>query len=115
MKIKIFKERDILFSVYGLKPLSRYYLYINRVQNTSRAKQFGKKLGDPFITDENGKITIVFYLDSFISSDSPKAVQAKFKVLKRTPIEFVLTNLNQTVLVENFESSSISYAKGTLF
>ena len=110
MKTRIFKERDITFEVFGLRPLSRYYLYVNRVQYPSRTKQFGKKLSDPLITDENGKITIVFYMDSFVPSDSPKA-----NVLKATPLEFVLTNLNQTTLVQNFEDSSVSYAKSTLF
>lgn len=115
MKTRIFKERDITFEVFGLRPLSRYYLYVNRVQYPSRTKQFGKKLSDPLITDENGKITIVFYMDSFVPSDSPKAMKAKANVLKATPLEFVLTNLNQTTLVQNFEDSSVSYAKSTLF
>jgi len=115
MKTRIFKERDITFEVFGLRPLSRYYLYVNRVQYASRTKQFGKKLGDPLVTDEDGKIKIVFYMDSFIPSDTPKAMAAKANYLKSTPIELILTELNQTTLVQNFENSSVSYAKTTLF
>ncbi|NDD83867.1 hypothetical protein EBZ38_06250 [bacterium] len=115
MKTRIFKERDLTFDVYGLRPLSRYYLYVNRFQYPSRTKQFGKKISDPLITDEDGKITIVFYIDSFIPSDTPKSMKAKANVLRATPIEFVLTNLNQSTLVQNFEDSSVSYAKSTLF
>jgi hypothetical protein len=115
MKTRIFKERDITFEVFGLRPLSRYYLYVNRVQYPSRTKQFGKKLGESLVTDEDGKIKIVFYMDSFIASDTAKAVQAKANVLKAVPLEFVLTNLNQTTLVQNFEDSAVSYAKSTAY
>ena len=44
MKTRIFKERDITFEVFGLRPLSRYYLYVNRSQYASRTKQFEKNL-----------------------------------------------------------------------
>ena len=54
-------------------------------------------------------------MDSFIPSDTPKAMSAKANYLKATPLELVLTELNQTTLVQNFENSSVSYAKTTLF
>lgn len=115
MKTALFKERDYIFDAYGLKPYTIYYLYVNNVQISSRTKQFGKKLGQPLVTNENGQLKVVFYIDSFIPSDSTKSSSAKFSALRAGPLEIVLSTINQTNLPENYADSAGSIAKTTLF
>ncbi|NDG29053.1 hypothetical protein EB118_03005 [bacterium] len=115
MKVKLLKERDIIFEVYGLRPLTRYYFYVNSTQNTSRIKQFGKKLADPLVTDENGYMKLVYYIDSGIPTDTMKGVLVRRNNLNYRPIEVVLTTIDQTTIPTNFETSAVSYAKTTLF
>lgn len=115
MKTALFKERDYIFDAYGLKPYTIYYLYVNNVQISSRTKQFGKKLGQPLVTNENGQLKVVFYIDSYIPSDSTKSSSAKFSALKAGPLEIVLSTINQTNLPENYADSAGSIAKTTLF
>jgi len=114
MQISILKERDYTFKAYGLKPYTQYYLYVNKVQNSTRAKQFGKKLGDPLVTDKNGQIQVVFYIDSFIPSTSPKSDKAKINTLKSGPLEIILSVLEFETLPENYSESSVSTAKTTI-
>lgn len=113
MKIKLLKERDVIFEVFGLKPLTRYYFYVNNEQNTSRIKQFGKKLAESLVTDENGYMKLAYYIDSGLPTDSVKSVFTRRNNLNYRPVEVVLTTLNQTTLPTNFETSAVSYAKST--
>lgn len=114
MNTILFKERDFIFEVFSLRPKTTYYFYVNKIQNSNRIKQFGKKLGENLITDENGYMKLVYYIDSNIPSDSAFGVVSKMLNLKATNLELVLTTLNQTSLPENFESSTLSYAKSTV-
>lgn len=111
MNTLLFKERDFVFEVFSLKPKTTYYFYVNKVQISDRIKQFGKKLGESLITDENGYMKLVYYIDSNIPSDSAYGMVSKMLNLKASNLELVLTTLNQTSLPENFESSTLSFAK----
>ena len=115
MKTAIFKERDYIFDAHGLRPYTTYYLYVNNVKINSRVKQFGKKLGESLVSDENGKLKIVFYLDSSIPSNSLKSSSAKFSALKATPLEIVLSTVNQTNLPEGYSDLAGSTVKTTIF
>jgi hypothetical protein len=115
MKTALFKERDYIFDAYGLKPYTTYYLYVNNTQISSRTKQFGKKLGQPLVTNENGQLKVVFYIDSFIPSSSIKSPSAKFSALKAGPLEIVLSTINQANLPGNYADSAGSIAKTTVF
>ena len=115
MKTALLKERDYIFDAYGLKPYTTYYLYVNNTQISSRTKQFGKKLGQPLVTNENGQLKVVFYIDSFIPSSSIKSPSAKFSALKAGPLEVVLSTINQTNLPGNYADSAGSLAKTTVF
>lgn len=110
-----YKEKDISLNVYGLRPLTRYYLYVNRIQNVSRTKQKGKKLSEPLISDKNGSIELLYYIDSTISSDSPKSSSVKKSILQASPLDIVLTTLNQTTLAQDFENISTTYAKTVIY
>jgi len=115
MKVKIFKERDIIITAYGLKPLSTFYFYVNRERITSRVKELGKNLGEPMTTDKNGKLEIAYYIDSGLPSYSSKSIKAKTNLLKARPLELVLTTYQANNLPSNFEESSLSHAKTILY
>lgn len=111
MSTLIFKERDFIFEVFSLRPNTTYFFYVNKIQNTNRIKQFGKKLNQSLITDENGYMKLVYYIDSNIPSDTAQGISSKILNLKASNLELVLTTLNQSSLPENFENSTVSYAK----
>jgi len=105
----IFKERDIILEFYGLRPFTTHYFYYDKVKVTSMVKQFGKKLGQSLISDENGNIKIIFYLSSGISSDSYESLPIKSNNLEAGLKEVVLTTINQSTLPDNYFNSSTSF------
>ena len=109
-----FKEKDVIVEFYGLKPLTRYYYYFDSRQITNRVKQMGKKLGDPLISDENGKLSTIFYLSSQITSNSIQSLQPKSKDLKAGTKEIVVTTLDISILPETYRDSSISFSSITI-
>lgn len=109
-----FKEKDIITTFYGLKPLTRYYFYFDNKQVTTKVKQFGKKLNQPLISDENGQLKTVFYVSSNITSKSIQSLKYKVTDLKAGNKEITLTTLDVSVLPENFRDSSLSYSSITL-
>lgn len=115
MKTRVFKERDVTISVYNLRPFSTYYLYVDKNKNSTRVKKLGTKLGDPLVTDQNGSMKLVYYIDSNIPSDSSKGVTTKLNVLKARPIELIVTTYNANTLPSNFESSTESFAKTVIY
>jgi hypothetical protein len=104
-----FKERDIILEFYGLRPHTTHYFYFDKVQITGMVKQFGKKLGQPLISDENGNLKIIFYLTSGISSNSYESIPIKVSNLEAGRKEVVVTTTNQTVLSDNYYNSSTSF------
>ena len=115
MRTRIFKERDITFKVYGLRPLSTFYFYVDRLKVSDRVKKLGTKLGDPLTSDQDGSMELVYYIDSGIPSNSSKALVIKNNLLKAKPIELVVTTYNANTLPSNFESSTLSYAKTVIY
>lgn len=109
-----FKERDIILEFYGLRPYTTHYFYFDKVQVTDMVKQFGKKLGQPLISDENGNLKIIFYLNSGIASDSYESIPVKVNNLKAGKKHIVVTTINQTVLPDNYYNSSTSYCASIL-
>lgn len=104
-----FKERDIILEFYGLRPYTTHYFYFDKVQISSMVKQFGKKLGQPLISDENGNLKVIFYLTSGISSNSYESIPIKVSNLEAGRKEIVVTTTNQTVLPDNYYNSSTSF------
>lgn len=97
-EVKFFKERDRIFEFAGLKPKSTYYFYVNGQQANTMVKPFGKKLNNPLISDDNGKLKIVYYFGSDISSTSVTSAFDKLVSLRKSNLEFVLTDINQAQL-----------------
>lgn len=73
-------------------------------------KQFGKKLGQPLISDESGNLKVIFYLSSGISSDSYESIPVKVSNLEAGRKEIVITTIDQTVLPDDYTSSSTSFS-----
>lgn len=72
-------------------------------------KQFGKKLGEALISDENGNLKVIFYLSSGISSNSYESIPVKVGNLQSGRKEVVVTTINQTTLPDNYYNSSTSF------
>ena len=107
------KETDSAYEFFGLKPLTTHYFYFNKKKQTSNVKQPGKKLGAPLITDENGALEIIYYLNSGISSDSPANASFKANNLRAGIFEVVVTNFDSGVndLPDDYLNNSISSSK----
>jgi len=105
-----FKERDIILEFYGLRPHTTHYFYFDKVKVTGMVKQFGKKLGQPLISDENGNLEVVFYLSSGILSNSYESIAAKASNLEAGQKEIVITTIDQTTLPNNYYNSSTSFS-----
>ena len=66
-----FITRDQVFnmSITGLMPHTVHYLYVEtKLQPASVCKPYGKKLGDPIITDENGQVQFDYYYSSGLAA-----------------------------------------------
>lgn len=105
-----FKERDIILEFYGLRPHTTHYFYFDKVKVTTMVKQFGRKLGQPLISDENGNLKVIFYLSSGISSSSYESIPTKNSNLEAGRKEVVVTTVDQNVLPDNYYNSSTSYS-----
>ena len=105
-----FKERDIILEFYGLRPNTTHYFYFDKVKVTSMVKQFGKKLGQPLISDDSGNIKVIFYLSSGISSTSYESIPTKVNNLEAGKKEIVVTTIDQTTLPDNYYNSSTSFS-----
>ena len=108
-----YKETDSTYQFVGLKPLTTHYFYFNKKKQTSRVKQLGKKLGQPLISDENGVLEVIFYIDSGISSDSPSNTSYKVPNLAAGVIEIVITNYDSGAndLPESYLDNSLSTSR----
>lgn len=111
---KRIKESDSYFKFVGLKPYTRHYFYYEVLNRSDRCKQFGKKLGDPLITDENGMLEFSFYNTTGIKTDSTGSDVYRSFALSTGIKEAVVTNINQTQLPADYTLSSVSSAKVTI-
>lgn len=105
-----FKERDIILEFYGLRPNTTHYFYFDKVKVTDMVKQFGKKLGQPLISDESGNLKVIFYLSSGISSTSFESIPTKVNNLEAGRKEIVVTTVDQTTLPDNYYNASTSFS-----
>ena len=111
--INTFKEADSQYKFAGLKPSTTHYFYFNKKRQSSRVKQLGKKLGQPMISDENGLLEVIYYLDSGISSNSPTSTSYKVPNLAAGVTEVVITTYDSGNgdLPDNYLNNSISSGK----
>lgn len=105
-----YKEKDIILEFYGLRPYTTHFFYHNKVKITDRVKQFGKKLNQSLISDENGNLKVIYYLFSGIQSNSFQSIPSRIRALYVVKNEFVITNLNSSTLPDEYYTSSISFS-----
>ncbi len=110
----IFVVRDQAFNITanGLLPLTYHYLYFeNKQVPSTQFKPIGGKLGDPLISDANGKLELVYYY----ASNLPELVTELaeyYSVINSLAgkKELVIVNLNQTELANSYQTDAFSYA-----
>jgi len=110
----VFVVRDQAFNINidGLLPLTYHYLYFeNKQVSNTQFKPIGGKLGDPLISDNNGKLELVYYY----TSNLPELVTelAEYYSVVNSLAgkkELVIVNLNQTELANSYQTDAFSYA-----
>lgn len=113
-----FTVRDQVFriSVSSLKPSTVHYFYFERVKvSGSKIKPVGGSLGDPIVTDLDGKVSFDYYFDSGISTNATEVDQAQ-KIANTIAgrKEVVVADSNVSSLTDDFEKSSQSYFKSAI-
>lgn len=57
----VVKDQCFKFNCASLRPFTRYYVIFDQFDFTSFCKQKGKRIGEPLITDEYGKLDFEFF------------------------------------------------------
>lgn len=111
----VFLVRDQAFdiTVNGLLPTTYHYMFFegNKVAATSY-KPLGGKLGDPLISDENGKLQFTFYYSSNVPEYTTELTEYyNFVNSVAGKKELVVANITDNTLPTNYDSVAFSYAK----
>lgn len=108
-----FTVRDQVFTVviYGLRPLTTHYCYFERnLVPAAQIKPLNKNLGDPIVTDEDGKVTFDFYYQSGASSAATSVAEGqRFAASIAGTKELTVTNLSVASLGLGFEETADSF------
>lgn len=108
-----FTVRDQMFTVvvYGLRPLTTHYCYFERkLVSSNQIKPLNKNLGDPIITDVDGKATFDFYYQSGASSVATSVAEGqRFAASIAGTKELILTNVSVSSLGVGFEETADSF------
>lgn len=110
----VFVVRDQAFNinVSGLLPLTYHYLYFeNKAVPSTQFKLIGGKLGDPLISDANGKLSLVYYYTSNLP-DLTTELSEYYSLINSLAgkKQLVVANLNQAELASSYETDAFSYA-----
>jgi len=108
-----FTVRDQVFTVtiFGLRPSTTHYCYFERnLVSSSQIKPQNGDLGDPIITDSDGKVVFDFYFKSGASNAATTIAEGQRFAASIAGIkELVVTNQNVTSLALGFEESVDSF------
>jgi len=110
----VFVVRDQSFniSVSGLLPLTYHYLYFeNKLVSNTQFKPIGGKLGDPLISDSNGKLELVYYYTSNLPNLTTE-LSEYYSLINSLAgkKQLVIANINQAVLATSYVTDAFSYA-----
>ncbi len=110
----VFVVRDQAFniSVSGLLPLTYHYLYFeNKLVSNTQFKPIGGKLGDPLISDSNGKLELVYYYTSNLPNLTTE-LSEYYSLINSLAgkKQLVIANINQAVLATSYVTDAFSYA-----
>lgn len=108
-----FTARDQVFriSISSLKPSTTHNLFFERVRVlATNIKPLGGSLGDPIVTDSDGKVVFDYFYNSGITSNATEVDQAqKIANTIAGKKEIVVADLNEVSLIDGFEKTTLSY------
>lgn len=98
--VAVARDRVVPLEFVGLLPLTRHYLYVDSEQvGASFIKPAGGLLGEPLITDANGRLVFDYYRVSGafdVTSKNQASVVDITRLVKRR--KYVVANINVSVL-----------------
>lgn len=113
-----FTARDQVFriTVSSLKPSTTHNLYFERVKvAAANIKPLGGSLGDPIVTDSDGKVTFEYFYNSGITSSATEVDQAqKIANTIAGKKEIVVADTNDALLIDGFEKTTLSYFRSMI-
>lgn len=108
-----FTVRDQVFTVSlnSLRPLTTHYCYFERnLVPSSQIKPLNGNLGDPIITDNDGKVTFDFYYQSGASTAATTVAEGqRIAASIAGTKELSVVNQSQSSLGVGFEETSDSF------
>lgn len=108
-----FTVRDQVFTVtlYGLRPSTTHYCYFERnLVSASQIKPLNGNLGDPIVTDVDGKATFDFYYQSGASTAATSIAEGQRLAASIAGTkELCVVNQSQASLGIGFEETSDSF------
>lgn len=105
------REQTFRFSLSGLQPLTKHYLYVERrLIESAKIKPVDGKVGDELYTDADGKLVFDYYYDSGITNDTTPLTEAqRIAHLVAGNKEVVVTTTLASSLQTGFEKEAVSY------
>jgi len=108
-----FTVRDQVFTVtlYGMRPLTTHYCYFERnLVPSTQIKPLNGNLGDPIVTDSDGKVTFDFYYQSGASTAATTVAEGqRIAASIAGTKELSVVNQSQSSLGVGFEETSDSF------
>jgi len=108
-----FIARDQVFrlSISSLKPSTTHNLFFERVRVlAANIKPLGGSLGDPIVTDSDGKVVFDYFYNSGITNNATEVDQAqKIANTIAGKKEIVIADTNEVLLIDGFEKTTLSY------
>ena len=110
--VLVVRDQAYNISVSGLLPLTYHYLYFeNKLVSNTQFKPIGGKLGDPLISDSNGKLELVYYYTSNLPNLTTE-LSEYYSLINSLAgkKQLVIANINQAVLATSYVTDAFSYA-----
>lgn len=110
--VAVSRDRVVNLEFVGLLPLTRHYLYVDSEQvSASLIKPAGGLLGEPLITDANGRLTFDYYRVSGafnVTSRNQASLIDNSRLVKKR--KYVVANVNVPVISPTEEQQARSAA-----
>lgn len=109
----LLREQSFNVTVTGLLPLTYHYVYYEgKLTSSAQYKPINGKLGEPLISNENGRLEFVFYVNTNLPSAT--TTLAEYYSLINALVgkkQLVITNISQPILPDDYKTQAFSYAE----